>query len=196
MTHLNVPKHVAYHKRCLGLLPNNFQGIDLNRMSLGFFLINSLDILDSLATTTTEEDRLHWIDWIYKCQVPSGGFRGSTATITDLPSVFDTAHIPETYFALATLLILGDDLKRVRRGEILEGLRKSQYEDGSFAPVLLGDGEKFGEIDVRHVYCAMAVRDILSPVKKEEDIDVPAAIRYIQRCKVSPTGKRWFDVEL
>ena len=110
--------------------------------------------------------------------------------------MFDTAHIPETYFALATLLILGDDLKRVRRTEILEGLRKSQYEDGSFAPVLLGDGEKFGEIDVRHVYCAMAVRDILSPVKKEEDIDVPAAIRYIQRCKVISNQKWRFDVEL
>jgi len=109
--------------------------------------------------------------------------------------VFDTAHIPETYFALATLLILGDDLKRVRRREILEGLRRSQYEDGSFAPVLLGDGEKFGEVDVRHLYCAIAVRDILSPVKKEEDIDVPAVIRYIQRCKVFLFGD-WLDVEL
>jgi len=197
MAHLNIPKHVAYTKRCLGLMPNHFQGIDLNRMSIGFFLINSLDILNSLNTTTTEQDRLDWIDWIYRCQLPAGGFRGSTATITDPSSVFDTAHIPETYFALATLLILGDDLKGVKRREILDGLKKSQYKDGSFAPVLLGDGKKFGEIDVRHVYCAIAVRYILSSgakgedvVSKEEDIDVPAAIRYIQQCKVSPPMDR------
>jgi len=193
MAHLNIPKHVAYTKRCLSLMPANFQSVDLNRMSIGFFLINSLDILNSLNTTITRQDRENWIDWIYQCQLPAGGFRGSTATITDPSSVFDTAHIPGTYFALATLLILGDDLKRVRRREILDGLRKTQYEDGSFAPVLLGDGDKFGEIDVRHVYCAIAVRDILSPIAKEEDIDVPATIRYIQSCKVSPATDFTYD---
>ena len=182
MVDLDIPKHVAYHKRCLGLLPNDFQRTDLNRMSLGFFLLNSLDILNQLDTATSPEDRQHWIDWIYKCQHPNGGFRGSTATKTEEHSVYDTAHLPASYFAIALLLILGDDLKRINRDAALLGLKKSQNENGSFAPVLLGE-ERFGEVDVRHVYCAIAVRDMLSPIKAEEDIDVPAAIRYIQQCK-------------
>ena len=182
MLDLDIPKHVAYHKRCLGLLPNGFQPTDLNRMSLGFFILNSLDILNQLDAATSPEDRQHWIDWIYKCQHPNGGFRGSTATKTEEHSVYDTAHLPASYFAIALLLILGDDLKRINRDAALLGLKKSQNENGSFAPVLLGE-ERFGEVDVRHVYCAIAVRDMLSPIKAEEDIDVPAAIRYIQQCK-------------
>jgi geranylgeranyl transferase type-1 subunit beta len=186
MTHLNIPQHIAYHKRCLGLLPHQFQGVDLNRVSIAFFLLNALDILNSPSPSTfPEHDRLHWIDWLYKCQLTQGGgFRGSTATISGPPSLFDSGHLPASYFAIATLLILGDDLSRVKRTEILKGLRKSQFADGSFAPVLLGDGEKFGEVDVRHLYCAVAVREMLSPVTKEEDFDVSAAIGYIQRCKV------------
>jgi geranylgeranyl transferase type-1 subunit beta len=151
-------------------------------MSLGFFLVNALDILDQLQSTSPE-DRQHWIDWVYKCQTPNGGFRGSTATKTRQASIYDTAHLPATYFALVSLLILGDDLKRVNRQGALEALKRLQNEDGSFAPVLLGD-KRFGEIDVRHVYCAIAVRDILSPIKSEEDINVSAAEQYIQKCKV------------
>ena len=81
-------------------------------------------------------------------------------------------------------MILGDDLKRVNRGGALKLLRSSQNEDGSFSPVLLGGKEKFGEVDVRHIYSACAVRALLSPIKPDEDINVPATIRYIEKCKV------------
>lgn len=181
MTTLDIPKHIAYHKRCLSLLPEAFIGNDLNRMSLGFFILNSLDTLDQIMSTSID-DRKHWIDWIYGCQIRTGGFRGSPATKTPKSSVYDTAHLPATYFAIALLLILGDDMKRLNRKGALEGLKRLQNKDGSFSPVLIGD-EKYGEIDVRHVYCAIAIREMLSPVEPEEDIDVPTAIRYIQRCK-------------
>jgi geranylgeranyl transferase type-1 subunit beta len=184
MATLNTAKQVAYNRYCLALLPTPYTANDLNRMSLGFFILNSLDILDQLSSTATESQQ-HWIEWIYKCQVPSGGFSGSTATKTNEYSLYDVAHLPATYFAIALLLILGDDLKRVNRQAILEELRKSQNEDGSFSPVLLGE-EKFGENDVRHVYAAIAVRYMLSPIKPEEDINVPASLQYIQRCKVFP----------
>lgn len=176
-------KHIAYHKLCLNLLPSSFSSMDLNRLSLGFFLLNSLDILGELQTITPE-DREHWIDWIYKCQVPTGGFRGSTATKTPEHSVYDSAHLPATYFAIALLSILGDDLARVNRDGALASLRQLQNGDGSFSPVLI-EGERYGEIDVRHFYCAIAVRDMLSPIKAEEDINVMAAVSYLQQCKVS-----------
>ena len=182
MSKLETPKQVSYHKRCLTLLPYQFTGNDLNRMSLGFFLLNSLDILDQLSSTTSY-DRREWIDWIYKCQTPTGGFRGSTATITEKTSIYDVPHLPANYFALASLLILADDLKRVNREGILDQLRRSQNEDGSFSPVLINNN-RIGESDVRQTYCAIAVRHILSPVSPEEDINVAAALSYVQSCKV------------
>jgi geranylgeranyl transferase type-1 subunit beta len=180
---IEIQKHIAYHKLCLNLLPAPFAAMDLNRLSLGFFLLNSLDILGELRTITPE-DREHWIDWIYKCQVPTGGFRGSTATKTSDHSVYDAAHLPATYFAIALLSILEDDLKRVNREGALTTLRQLQNGDGSFSPVLIGN-ERFGEVDARHLYCAVAVRDMLSPIKADEDINVAAAVSYLQQCKVS-----------
>jgi geranylgeranyl transferase type-1 subunit beta len=151
-------------------------------MSMGFFLVNALDILDQLPETHSECHQ-DWIEWIYSCQVATGGFRGSTATKTPFKSIYDTAHLPATYFALALLLILDDDLRRVDRGAILSALKKAQHSNGSFSPVLIGE-ERYGEVDVRHVYTACAIRNILSPIKPGEDIDVSATISYIESCKV------------
>jgi geranylgeranyl transferase type-1 subunit beta len=182
---LNIAKHLAYHKRCLQLLPTQFQSNDLNRMSLAFFTLNALDIFNALETVTTPAQRQQWITWIYACQLPTGGFRGSPATNVGRESVYDAMTLPSTYFAVATLLILGDDLGRVERRGALAGLRRAQNGDGSFAPVLIGE-ERVGEVDVRHSYCAAAVRHLLSPIAKGEDIDVAAAVHYIQSCKAYP----------
>ena len=185
MSEVDVARHVAYCRRCLNLLPGAFTSNDLNRLSLGFFLLNALDILNCLSCITPEE-REEWINWIYSCQIPGGGFRGSTGTKTKEPSIFDAGHLPALYFAIASLLILGDDLTRIDRRGALDTMKRLQNEDGSFSPVVIGE-DKFGEVDVRHLYCAIAAREMLSPIKAEEDIDVNAAIRYIQRCKVRPT---------
>src|SRR5579862_9272985 len=123
MPELDIQKHVAYTKLCLNLLPSAFTSNDSNRLSLGFFLLNTLDILDKLETATSQRDREGWIDWIYHCQLESGGFRGSTGTKTPEHSIYDTAHLPATYFAIASLLILGDDLNRLNRTPILASLR-------------------------------------------------------------------------
>lgn len=47
-----------------------------------------------------------------------------------MPISYDSCHIAMTYTALATLLILGDDLSRVNRGAIIETLRRLQQKDG------------------------------------------------------------------
>ena len=182
MLDLNVAKHVAYHKRCLDLLPAAFEGNDLNRMSLGFFTLNSLDMLDRLSILSAA-DREGYINWIYHCQLSSGGFRGSPATMTSESSIYDSANLPAAYFAIALLLMLGDDLTRLNRKGALEVLRQLQNEDGSFSPVI-AKGERYGEVDVRHCYCAIAVREMLSPIEPEEDINVPGIIHYLEQCKV------------
>lgn len=73
---------------------------------------------------------------------------------------WDPANVPATYFALASLLILGDDLKRVRRKETLRWIHLMQREDGSFGETLV-DGKQEGGRDPRLGYCATGVRYIL-----------------------------------
>lgn len=46
--------------------------------------------------------------------------------------LYDSAHISQTYVALCSLLILGDDLSRVDRKAVLEGVCCNQLSDGRF----------------------------------------------------------------
>src|SRR5436190_22666935 len=74
-------RHVKYFLRCLKtLLPHQYTSNDSSRMTLGFFTIAALDLLGILDANITPAERQGYIDWIYHCQVPSGGFRGFTGT--------------------------------------------------------------------------------------------------------------------
>src|SRR5262245_11452053 len=104
-------RHIRYFLRCLKtVLPTEYMSNDSNRMTLAFFTIAGLDLLGILDTNTTPAERKGYIDWIYHCQVPSGGFRGFTGTDfgaekrTFDNECWDPANLPATYFALATLL--------------------------------------------------------------------------------------------
>ena len=106
---------------------------------------------------------------------------------------WDPANVPATYFALATLLILGDDFKRVKRKETLRWLRSMQREYGSFAEIMVG-GKLEGGKDPRLGYCASGIRYILRGRQSgavledgEElaDIDINALVQSIRIAEVS-----------
>ncbi|OKL61886.1 hypothetical protein UA08_02837 [Talaromyces atroroseus] len=144
----NKDRHIKYFLRCLKtLLPHQYTAGDGGRMLLGFFVIAGLDLLGALQSSTTPEERQGYINWIYHCQHPSGGFRGFTGTkfgddkLTGDNEAWDPANVPATFLALETLLILGDDLGRLKRRECLQWLPKLQRKDGSFGE-LLGAGEE------------------------------------------------------
>jgi prenyltransferase beta subunit len=88
-------------------------------------------------------------------RVSHAGFRASSMMDNDIP--FDCGFLTMTYCALATLVILGDDLKRVDRKSIIQGMKELQLPNGSFKPSALG-----GESDMRLVYCAAAVSRLLN----------------------------------
>ncbi|CAZ85033.1 unnamed protein product [Tuber melanosporum] len=187
---LQKQKHLKYWLRCLRTcLPTDYTTTDLNRLTLGFFCIAALDLLGCLQTETTEGDRAGWINWIYKNQLPTGGFRGSPATELgggEGGSEWDPPIVPASFFALVALVSLGDDLERVRKRGLLELLPKVQREDGSFGEWLGGDGQIIGGSDMRFVYCAVAIRWILRGREGEgmlegiEDIDVEGVVRFIK----------------
>lgn len=84
---------------------------------------------------------------------------------------WDPANIPATYFALASLLILGDDLKRVRRKDTLRWVYAMQRDDGSFGETLV-EGRREGGRDPRFGYCATGIRHILRGARPPGPIDV------------------------
>ena len=131
-----------------------------HRVSLVFFAVSGLDVLGGLDKHLPDEDKARIVEWIYRLQVPASqdpakfrhGWRGGTF----FPPVaegggggpidyMDGGHVTMTYSALATLLILGDDLSRVDRASVMEGLRQLQQPDGSF----IADVEEERENDMR-----------------------------------------------
>lgn len=193
----NKSRHIKYYLRCLKtFLPDLYTPNDSNRMLLAFFTVAGLDVLDALHTETTPEERKGYIEWIYHCQVPSGGFRGFTGTDFGLErrtsenAIWDPASIPSTFFALVILIILGDDLSRVKRSECLRWLPRLQREDGSFGDISGSNGEIEGGRDLRFCCCAAGTRYILRGIRGEgleediQDIDVPGLVAFIEACQV------------
>ena len=163
-------------------------------MTLAFFILSALDLLGALQSSTTEEERRGFVEWIYRCQHPSGGFRGFTGACIPASSAdeerkgnkWDPANLAATYFALASLAVLGDDFSRVRRKECLSWTREMQFGDGSFGEVMI-EGKVEGGRDVRFCYCAAVVRWMLGGGNEEAggNIDVDGLVGFIRRSQVS-----------
>lgn len=192
----NTERHVKYYLRCLKtFLPSAYTSNDSSRMLLAFLTLSGLDVLGVLQSKTTPEERQGYIDWLYHCQVPSGGFRGFPGTDfgpgkrNKDNEAWDPANVPATFFALVNLLILGDDLSRVKRRECLEWLPKVQRADGSFGELVGPEGSVGGPRDLRYCCCAAGIRYVLrgrseTGLEGVPDIDVLGFISFIEACQV------------
>lgn len=161
-------------------------------------MISALDLLDALDTSMSSDEKRDYIHWIYRCQHPDGGFRMWPGTdfgdrANESNAKWDPANVPATYFALASLLVLGDDLSRVRRLRTLQWIKRMQRPDGSFGEILV-DGQIQGGRDPRSAHCACGVKYILrghgngsltTDEEEVEDIDIDALVRCIRGAEVS-----------
>lgn len=172
-------KHVKYFLRLLHIMPSNLTDFDSTRPMIAYFAFSGLDLLNSLDEIG-EQAKSEAIDWIYGLQVeragPRSGFQSSTTIPKDVPE-YQYGHLAMTYTSLVTLLILNDDLSRVDRQSIIEGVRACQNPDGSFTAMVTGC-----ESDMRFLYCASCVSAILDDWS---GVDIPRAIDYILRSIVS-----------
>ncbi|KAK3633937.1 geranylgeranyl transferase type-1 subunit beta [Elasticomyces elasticus] len=187
-------RHVKYWTRCIKtLLPHQYTSNDSNRMYLAFFIVSALDLLDALDAASNEEERQGYINWVYRCQHPDGGFRmwpGTDLGARSNPenAQWDPANIPATYFALSILLILKDDFKRVNYEATLAWLPKMQRPDGSFGETLV-NGRVEGGQDPRFGYCATGIRFMLRGSSTGDlsvngrtipDVDLDAFVRCVR----------------
>lgn len=196
---LNVPPHIKFWRRNLKtLLPHYYTSNDSNRMLLALFTVSALDILGDLDAALSPEERQGYVDWVYKCQLPHGGFRpwpGSDfgELSNNDNKKWDPAHIPGTFFALLTLVVLGDDLQRVKRREILLWLLRMQRPEGSFGETVSEEGFVHGGNDSRFGYMATAIRwilrgDLEGPCDGVPDIDIDSFVECVRQSETYDGG--------
>lgn len=193
---LNKAKHIKYWLRCLKThLPTGYSGNDSQRMTLAFFTLSALDILGELQTHTTDVDRQSYVDWVYRCQHPNGGFKGFTGADGGLEmrngpgQYWDPANLAATFFALAILIVLDDSMEHVEVKKCLLWLKSLQRPDGSFGEAVGKGGRIEGIVDTRHCYLAACVRWILRRgeiTNSVDDIDVDRLTSFVEQCIVSP----------
>jgi geranylgeranyl transferase type-1 subunit beta len=196
---LNYPRHIKYWRRNLKtLLPHFYTSNDSNRMLLALFTVSALDILGDLDAALSAEERRGHIDWVYRCQVPEGGFRPWPGTDfgdarNESNRKWDPAHVPGTFFALLTLVVLGDDLERVKRREALQWLLRTQRSEGSFGETVSEDGFVHGGNDSRFGYMATAIRwilrgDLQGPCEGVPDVDVDGFVTCVREAETYDGG--------
>ncbi|RZC41524.1 geranylgeranyl transferase type-1 subunit beta [Asbolus verrucosus] len=158
----NPKSHKKYLLRILHGLPSSLSSMDTHRVILIYFAISGLDLLNELDSVPNKQSI---IDWIYSLQVCDdtelvSGFQGSPTLNTKLNNgqnaLYKWGHIATTYSALATLVILGDNLERIDKASIIQSLRTLQLSNGCYM------GAKEGtEHDMRFVFCAACISYIL-----------------------------------
>lgn len=170
------------------------------RVTIAFFAVSGLDVLDSLHLLS-ESFRTDIVNWIYSLQVvpgpgarPCGGIQGSsTLNVLNPPEccgleAYRWGHLAITYTGIAVLVALGDDLSRLDRRAIIDGVAAVQRPDGSFSATIDGS-----EHDMRFVYCAAAICAMLNDWGR---VDRRKMAEYIQKSIVSVVRRIERIVEL
>ncbi|KAJ3220327.1 Geranylgeranyl transferase type-1 subunit beta [Clydaea vesicula] len=175
---------------CLKMIPQQYISADTSRLTLTLFALGQLDLTKNLKEI--EISRANWIDWIYAHQYltennQNGGFRGGLFSGHKFDKngnykkdEYDLPHIAMTYAALLSLLILGDDLGRVNKTGVINGLKLLQSENGSFKPC-----EDSREFDLRFVFCACAISYILNDFS---GLNVNKVLEFIVKCQAYDYG--------
>lgn len=142
-------EHRKYFLSFLATVPSAYSSLDTSRLLMVYFACSALDILQTDIPNKEEV-----IEFVYSNQIDEGGgFIGSSFSGA---SKYRFSHVTMTYCAILTLVLLGDDLSRVNKVSIVNGLKHLQQDDGCFQAVEFGT-----ESDMRFMYSACGVSFLL-----------------------------------
>lgn len=131
------------------------------RMSGIYWGVTALDIMDQLDRL----DRKSIIEFVKRCQCPiSGGFAPCEG------------HDPHMLYTLSAVQVLStyDALDVIDCDAVVRYVVGLQQPDGSFF------GDKWGEVDTRFSFCAVATLALLK--RMEQSIDVDKAVKFVMSC--------------
>ncbi|XP_034937779.1 protein farnesyltransferase subunit beta [Chelonus insularis] len=144
-------KHVSFLKKSLAKLSVYNEGLDSSRPWLCYWALHALNIL---GKRLEEEDSLKVVNFLSKCQHPTGGFGGG-------PGQYP--HLATTYAAVSALCTIGTKaaFDSINREGLVRLFKSLKLEDGS---VLM---HVDGELDIRGVYCAISVAKLTNTFTPE-----------------------------
>lgn len=142
--------HWDFLEQSIFYLPESYECLDASRPWLCYWILHALSLLGHRVSDELG-DRV--VQFLAKCQSASGGFGGGPG---QLP------HLASTYAAVNALSTIGSPaaFSIINRPGLLSFLTDMQREDGAFFM------HRGGEVDIRGVYCAVAVAkltNILTP---------------------------------
>ncbi|PIN20832.1 Protein geranylgeranyltransferase Type I, beta subunit [Handroanthus impetiginosus] len=179
-------RHIYYLELMYRLVPSLYQGQEINRLTLAYFVISGLDILHALDRI----DKEAVVNWVLSLQahpknegtLENGqfyGFHGSRSSQfqsnVNGAAIPNGSHLASTYCALAILKTVGYELSLIDSELLLKSMKNLQQPDGCFMPIHTG-----GETDLRFVFCAAA---ICSMLKNWSGMDRAKAKEYIINCQ-------------
>ncbi|XP_026822060.1 protein farnesyltransferase subunit beta [Rhopalosiphum maidis] len=133
--------HINYIKNHMFTLPENYECLDSSRPWLCYWLCQSLALLNCKLSISEKSDV---VSFLSKCQHESGGFCGGP---NQMP------HLAPTYAAVCALCLIGTEeaYAVINRENLYKFLISLRLPNGSFRM------HKYGECDVRAVYCSATV---------------------------------------
>lgn len=133
------------------------------KMSGVYWGINALYLMSALDNQSNEVKRA--LDFIKQCQADDGGF--SAAPKHD-------SHILHTLSAIQVLVILNKcESEYINIDKCVNYIKTLQQENGCFF------GDKWGEVDTRFSFCALASLKLLNRL---EAINLEKAVQFIMNC--------------
>lgn len=164
LNELILDKHVKYLKQ----YANDDTGTDqimaeYLKMSGMYWGLNALYTMKALDNESPE--MLKALDFIKECQNSDGGF--SAALDHD-------SHLLHTLSAVQMLVILDQcNPKHIDTGKCVDYVKSLQQKDGSFF------GDKWGEVDTRFSFCALATLKLLNRL---DAINLETAVKFVMSC--------------
>ena len=191
--------HVRYFSSLLQRgLPAPYSSLDPQRLTVVHFCVHALDVLGVWDNHHNHNhNKKHSIlEWVYRQQLTSGGFRGSPSCsprASSSESEIESsggASLAATYSALTVLRVLGDDndddddafsssettASRLNKKGIVQFIKQQQLRSGNFRAYQNQDGEA----DLRFVYCACASSYMLNDWS---GIQIDLVCDFIQSCR-------------
>ncbi|GLV39572.1 Farnesyl transferase beta subunit [Carabus blaptoides fortunei] len=134
-------EHANFLKNSIVYLPSSYACLDASRAWLCYWILHSLNLLD-VALPSTLQSQI--VQFLAKCQNPEGGFSGGPG---------QSSHLAPTYAAVNTLCIIGtqEAYDAINRDALQRFLWALRSPEGAFSMHV------DGEVDIRGVYCALAV---------------------------------------
>ncbi|KAK6145343.1 hypothetical protein DH2020_022163 [Rehmannia glutinosa] len=134
-------RHIFYLEMMYQMLPSAYQGQEINRLTLAYFVVSGLDILRAIDRI----DKEVVINWVLSLQahpkndstLENGrfyGFHGSRSSQFQSndngAAIPNGSHLASTYCALAILKTVGYDLSLMDSELLLKSMKNLQQTDG------------------------------------------------------------------